>query len=149
MPESSATRISLATFSGTSLRRCAGNDVGEILSRVDRDANTFIHCVNAGVTSWTRILDHFALPSSLADNIGNGTAPELVTSPARYLFKKFRFVEERARQEATPLDTAKTGVLIRPAETERLTEGGGSIGLIGRPEANLFVVCESKARRSP
>ena len=125
--ETSSTRIALATFSRASLRRYGSTDVDEILSKVDRDANAFIHVVHTGARVCTRILEHFGLPQLLAEHIDGGTALELDTSSDRYVFKKFRFIEERANAEAVPAEAAKTGVLIRGSETDRLTEGSGSI----------------------
>jgi Mg2+ and Co2+ transporter CorA len=127
MAENSSTRIALATFSRTSLRRHGSTDVDEILARVDRDANTFIHIVHSGATACTRILEYFELPRLLAEHIDSGTALELDTSSDRYVFKKFRFIEERTNPRAVRGETGETGVLIRGLETDLLAEGSGSI----------------------
>ena len=47
MAESNGTRIALATCSGTPLRRRVSTSVDEILTSVDRGANTFIHIAAA------------------------------------------------------------------------------------------------------
>ena len=135
MAESSATRITLATFSGAAARRYASADVGEILSRVDADASTFIHVVHSGVAVCTRILEHFDLPQRLAEHIDGGTALELDTSSDRYVFKRFRFIEE-ASTEPAPRE-AQNGVLIRGSESARLREGSGSI-VVGNKFVLLF-----------
>ena len=127
MAENSSTRIALATFSNTSLRRHGSTDVDEILAKVDSDANTFIHVVHSGATVCTRILEFFGLPQLLAEHIEGRTALELDTSSDRYVFKKFRFVEERTNVGAVLGTATEAGVLIRASETDRLTEGSGSI----------------------
>jgi Mg2+ and Co2+ transporter CorA len=137
MAESSGTRIALATFSGTALKRRGSTSVDEILSNVDRNANTFIHVVQTGVTLSRRILDHFALPSALAEQICAGKELELDTSSAGHLFKKFRFIEEAAPAEAGAAQATRTGVLIRGAETDRLMEGSASI-VVGEKFVLLF-----------
>lgn len=144
MAESSATRIALATFSGASLRRRGSTNVDEILSNVDRDANTFIHVVHTGVTLSTRILEHFALPSTLAEQLAGGAALEIDTSSPQYLFKRFRFIEEAAGAESDPAETTTTGVLIRGSETDRLTEGSAAI-VVG----DKFVLLFETERPSP
>jgi len=153
--ENSSTRIALATFSRASLRRYGSTNVDEILSKVDRDANAFIHVVHTGATVCERILEHFGLPQLLAEHIDGGTALELDTSSDRYVFKKFRFVEERASAGAVRGE-AKNGVLIRGSETDRLTEGSGSI-VVGdrfvllfegeRPSRMLAAAVESVLQR--
>ena len=95
--------------------------------KVDRDADTFIHVVHSGATVCTRILEYFELPQILAEHIDGGTALELDTSSDRYVFKKFRFVEEGTDPGAVPSETSETGTLIRRSETDRLAEGSGSI----------------------
>jgi magnesium transporter len=142
MAESSSTRIALATFSGTALRRRGSTNVDEILSNVDRNANTFIHVVQTGVTLSTRILEHFALPSTLAEQIAGGAALELDTSSPQYLFKRFRFIEEAAGAENGPAKI--TGVLIRGSETDRLTESSASIVV-----SDKFVLLFEAERPSP
>ena len=137
MAESSGTRIALATFSGTALRRRGSTSVDEILSNVDRNASTFIHVVQTGVTLSRKILEHFALPSALAEQICAGKELELDTSSAGHLFKKFRFVEEAAPTEARAVQATRTGVLIRGAETDRLMEGSASI-VVGEKFVLLF-----------
>lgn len=127
MAESSSTRIALGTFSGASLRRRGSTDVDDILSHVDRGANTLIHVAQADVMLSRRILEHFALPSTLAERICGGTDLELDTSPPGYVFKKFRFVEEAASAGNGAVEAPRTGVLIRGAETDRLMEGSASI----------------------
>ena len=154
--ENSSTRIALATFSRASLRRYGSTNVDEILSKVDRDANAFIHVVHTGATVCERILEHFGLPQLLAEHINGGTALELDTSSDRYVFKKFRFVEERTDVEAVPREATETGVLIRGSETDRLTEGSGSI-IVGdkfvllfegaRPSRMLAAAIETVLRR--
>jgi magnesium transporter len=144
MAESSSTRIALATFSGASLRRHGSTRVDEILSKVDRDANTFIHVVHTGVALSTRILEHFALPGTLAEQIAGGAAIELDTSSPRFLFKRFCFIEEAAGAENGPVGTTRTGVLIRGSETDRLTEGSASI-VVG----DKFVLLFEAERPSP
>jgi magnesium transporter len=137
MAESSPTGIALATFSSTSLRRYRSNDVDEILEKADRDANAFIHVVHTSATLTAKIFEHFGLPPLLAEHIDGGTALELDTSSDRYVFKKFRFVEERS--DAGPVAGAATGVgvLIRGSETDRLAEGSGSI-VVGEKFVLLF-----------
>lgn len=137
MAENSSTRIALATFSRTSLRRYGSTDVDDVLSKVDRDANSFIHVVHTGATVCAKILQHFGLPQLLAEHIGGGTALELDTSSDRYVFKKFRFVEERTKPGAFAGEPRDTGVLIRGSETDRLTEGNGSI-VVGDTFVLLF-----------
>jgi magnesium transporter len=137
MAENSSTRIALATFSRTSLRRYGSADVEEILAKVDRDANTFIYVVHTGAAVCARIFDYFELPQLLAEHIDGGTALELDTSSDRYVFKKFRFVEERTNPGAVPGETSEAGVLIRGSETDRLTEGSGSI-VVGERFVLLF-----------
>lgn len=137
MAENSSTRIALATFSRAALRRYGSTDVDEILAKIDRDANAFIHVVHTGATVCARILDHFGLPQPLAEHIDGGTALELDTSSDRYVFKKFRFVEERANVGTAPGEATKAGVLIRGSETDRLTEGSGSI-VVGERFVLLF-----------
>ena len=124
MAESSATRIALATFSGAAVRRFASADVDEVLARVDRNASTWIHAVHVGTESSTRILEHFGLPPTLAEQIGGGAALELDTSSDRYVFKNFRFIEDA---RPLPPNEKKTGFLIRGSESDRLTEGSASI----------------------
>jgi Mg2+ and Co2+ transporter CorA len=136
MAESSPARIILATFSGAAARRYASADVDEILARVDADASTFIHVVHAGMAVCTRILEHFGLPQRLAEHIDGGTALELDTSSDRYVFKKFRFIEEAASAEPAPRE-AQNGVLIRGSESARLREGSGSI-VVGDKFVLLF-----------
>lgn len=136
MAESSSTRIALATFSPTALRRRGSTSIDEILSNVDRDANTFIHVVHTGMTLSTKILEHFALPTALAEHICAGKDLELDTSSAGHLFKKFRFVEE-APAEAGAAQATRTGVLIRGAETDLLMEGSASI-VVGEKFVLLF-----------
>ena len=135
MAESSSTRIALATFSGAALRRRGSTDVDEILAAVDRDADTFIHVVQAGVTLSSKILEHFAVPSTLAVHICVGNELELDTSSPGYLFKKFRFVEEAAGSDLAA--TTRAGVLIRRSETDRLMEGSASI-IVGEKFVLLF-----------
>jgi len=127
MAENSSTRIALASFSRTSLRRLGSTDVDKVLAKVDPEASSFIHVVHTGATVCAKILAHFELPQVLAEHIDGGTALELDTSSDRYVFKKFRFVEERAGAGATLPPGTETGVLIRGSETDQLTEGSGSI----------------------
>ena len=124
MAESSATRIGLTTFSGTSMRRHTSADVDEILSNVDRDANTWIHVVHTDVAVSTRILEHFGMPPALAEQIDGAAPLELDTSSDRYLFKNFRFVEDA---RAIPREARRRGLLIRGSESDRLTECSASI----------------------
>ena len=126
MAENSSTRIALATFSRAFRRRFGSTDVDEILSKIDRDASSFIHVVHTGATVCARVLDHFGLPQLLAEHIDGGTALELDTSSDRYVFKRFRCVEE-ANGASAGREPTKPGVLIRGSETDRLTEGSGSI----------------------
>jgi magnesium transporter len=133
MAESNSTRIALATFSGASLRRRGSTDVEDILANVDRGSSTFIHVVHTGVALSKRILEHFALPSTLAEQICAGKDMELDTSATGYLFKKFRFVEE-GNGSAAP---TRTGVLIRGTESERLVEGSASL-VVGEKFVLLF-----------
>ena len=135
MAESSSTRIALATLSGAALRRRGSTDVDEILAVVDREADTFIHVVQAGVSSSRKILEHFALPSTLAEQIVAGKELELDTSSPQYVFKKFRFIEEAAGNGLAA--TTRAGVLIRGSETDRLMEGSASI-IVGRKLVLLF-----------
>lgn len=137
MAENSSTRIALTTFSRTSLRRHASTDVGEILSKVDAAASTFIHVVHTDTTVCTRILEHFGLPQLLAEHIDGGTALELDTSSDRYVFKKFRFIEDAANAEPALGEATKNGVLIRGSESDRLREGSGSI-VVGDKFVLLF-----------
>ena len=139
MAESSATRITLATFSGAAVRRYASADVEEILARVDRNASTWIHAVHAGTALATRILEHFGLPPTLAEQIGGAAALELDTSPNRYVFKNFRFVEDA---RPLPRSTKKTGFLIRGSESDRLTEGSASI-VVGEKLVLLFEAAQA------
>ena len=64
MAENRATPISLATFSYASMQRYASSDVDEILSKVDRDASTWLHAVQPDVAVTTRILEHFGGPGA-------------------------------------------------------------------------------------
>lgn len=93
--------------------------------------------MHTGATVCAKILEHFALPQVLAAHIGGGTALELDTSSDRYVFKKFRFVEERGNPEAVPTAAPETGVLIRGSETDRLSEGSGCI-VVGEKFVLLF-----------
>jgi Mg2+ and Co2+ transporter CorA len=127
MAENSSTRIALASFSGTSLQRYASTDVDDILCKVDRNASTFIHVVHTGATVCKKILERLGLPQALAEHIDGGTALELDTSSDRYVFKKFRFVEERVDAGGVPDEATKPGVLIRGSESNRLAEGSGCI----------------------
>lgn len=135
--ESSERRIALTTFSRASLQRFASSDVDEVLSKVDRDASTFIHIVHTEATVATRILEHFGLPPLLAEQIDGGTALELDISSDRYLFKKFCFMEELADAEAPRRETPHAGVLIRGSETDRFMEGSGSL-VVGEGFVLLF-----------
>jgi hypothetical protein len=137
MAENSSTRIALASFSRTSLRRLGSTDVEQVLAKVDPKASTFIHVVHTGATVCAKILEHFGLPQVLAEHIDGGTALELDTSSDRYVFKKFRFVEERTNAGAVACDALQTGALIRGSETDRLTEGSGSI-VVGEKFVLLF-----------
>jgi magnesium transporter len=137
MAESSATRIAITTVSGTSLRRFASTDLDEILSKVDPAADTFIHVVHADTTSCAAILEHFGCPRGLAEHIDGTTTLELDTSSDRYLFKRFRFMEEVAGTGAASRNASAAGVLIRGSETDRFVEGSGSF-VIGERFALLF-----------
>lgn len=144
MAENNSTRIALASFSRTSLRRLGSTDVDQVLAKVDPEASSFIHVVHTGATVCTKILEHFGLPRVLAEHVDGGSALELDTSSDRYVFKKFRFVEERSNPQAAPVAAPETGVLIRGSETDRLTEGSGSI-VVG----DRFVLLFEGARPSP
>ena len=144
MAENSSTRIALASFSRTSLRRLGSTDVDQVLAKIDPEASTFIHVVHTGATVCAKILAHFGLPQVLAEHIDGGTALELDTSSDRYVFKKFRFVEERSNAGGVPIAAPEAGVLIRGSETDRLTEGSGSI-VVG----DTFVLLFEGARPSP
>ena len=144
MTENSSTRIALASFSRTSLRRLGSTDVDQVLVKIDPEASTFIHVVHTGATVCAKILAHFGLPQVLAEHIDGGTALELDTSSDRYVFKKFRFVEERSNAGGVPIAAPEAGVLIRGSETDRLTEGSGSI-VVG----DTFVLLFEGARPSP
>jgi magnesium transporter len=141
MTENSSTRIALTTFSRMSLRRYASTNVDEILSKVDRSTCTFIHVVHTSVTLSSRILEHFGLPASLAEQIEGAAAAELDTSSERYLFKRFHFIEEAVagRVARTP---ATAGVLIRGAETDRFTEAGASL-VVGEDYVLLFEIADA------
>jgi len=141
MAENSSTRIALTIFSRSSLRRFASTDVGEILLNVDRDANTFIHVVQGGPAISTRILQYFGLPDVIAEYVDGTTALELDTSSDRYLFKRFRFIEETADAPPLPPQTTGGGALIRGSETARFTEGSGAF-VVGE---NLVVLFENQA----
>ena len=143
MAENSSTRIALASFSRTSLRRLGSTDVDQVLAKVDPEASTFIHVVHTGATVCAKILEHFGLPQVLAEHIDGGSALDLDTSSDRCVFKKFRFVEERD-PATVPTTAPETGVLIRGSETDRLTEGSGSI-VVG----DTFVLLFEGARPSP
>src|SRR5690242_4490023 len=121
MPESSSTRITLASFSPTSLRRLGSTDVDQVLAKVDREASSFIHVVHTGAMVSAKILSHFGLPQVLTEHIDGGSALDLDTSSDRYVFKKFRFVEERSDPELVAPASPENGVLIRGSETDRLT----------------------------
>ncbi len=136
MGENSAKLISLTTFSSTSLSEFASTDVEEILSKVDHDANTFIHVVYSGPTLAARLLEHFGLPSLLAERVTDDTALTLDTSSSRYLFKRFRFIE--AMDPGTGFrKSSADGVLIRGSETDRFIEGSGSL-VVGEKFVLLF-----------
>ena len=136
MENTRSARMALTTFSAMSLRRFAGTDIDEILSKIDRDANTFIHVVHASPALSTRILDHFGLARPVAEHIGD-EALELDTSSDGYVFKRFRFIE----QALAPADISgapqKESFLIRGSETERFIEGSGFI-IVGEQFVLLF-----------
>jgi len=50
MAENSSTRIALASFSRTSLRRLGSTDVDQVLVKIDPEASTFIHVVHTSAT---------------------------------------------------------------------------------------------------
>src|SRR4051812_35722537 len=85
MQESSSTRIELATFFGAALRRRCSTDSDEILAAVEPEADTFIHVAQASVASSRKILEHFLLPSTLAEQICTGNDLELDTSSPDYV----------------------------------------------------------------
>lgn len=135
MQESSSTRIELATFFGAALRRRGSTDLDEILAAVEPQADTFIHVAQASLASSRKILEHFSLPSTLAEQICTGKELELDTSSPDYVFKKFRFVEEAAGNGLAAATRAE--VLIRGSETDRLMEGSASI-IVGKNIVLLF-----------
>lgn len=142
MAENRAMPISLATFSPALLQRYASSDVDEILSKVDRDANTWLHVVQPDVAVTTRILEHFGVSGALAEQVSSAGAHELDTSSDRYVFKNFRFIEEAVKGKTVPVEAP--GLLIRGSETERFTEGSGSI-VVG----DKFVLLFEDQRGSP
>ena len=134
--EDAPARIALTTFSATSLHRFAGTDIDEILSKIDRDANTFIHVVHASPALSSRILEHFSLARPVAEHSGDETL-ELDTSADRYALKRFRFIEQAVTPQAVSRAPSTESFLIRGSETERFTEGSGSI-IVGEQFVLLF-----------
>src|SRR5204863_9576162 len=110
-------------------RRRGSTDLDEILAAVEPEADTFIHVAQASVASSRKILEHFLLPSTLAEQICTGKELELDTSSPEYVFKKFRFIEEAAGNGLAAAPRAD--VLIRGAETDRLMAGSASI-IVGK-----------------
>ena len=129
-------RSALTTFSATSLHRLASTELDEILSTIDRDANTFLHVVPTSQALSARILEHFGLPRPVAEHIDDDTL-ELDTSADRYVLKKFRFIEQAATPTGVEGTPKKESFLIRGSETERFTEGSGTI-IVGDRFVLLF-----------
>ena len=132
-----ATRIALTTFAPACPVRYADTDVDAVLSRVDRDAYTWLHVVHTDLATSTRILEHFGLPGILAEHLDAQTPLELHTSSSQYLFKKFRFLEDAATPTSAAREGAGPGFLIRPNETDRLTESSASV-IVGDKYLLLF-----------
>ncbi len=137
MATDTETSIRLITYSPTTLNDSAGSDVDEILSKAQWEEYTWIHVVNLhDLAELTKILGHFGLPLSLAARINDLGPSDLEDDSESYLFKKFLFLEQAGPAAVTP-DRRASGILIRPSETDRFKETGGTF-ILGEKFSLLF-----------
>ncbi len=130
--------VHLMTFSQTSLDDFASSDVDEVLSKVDPEKYSWIHVVDQHELAVTaRILEHFGLPLSVAEQIEDSLPMEYQTDSEGYIFKKFRLIAPTAAPDTIARERKHPGFLIRESETDRFEEVSGTI-ILGKQFLLLF-----------
>ncbi len=132
MAQDARTTIKLMMRSAAGQDDHASFDVDDVLARVRADENVWIHVDSVRDTAVvTRILEHFALPASLVQQVESSLPLDREMRSDRYMFTKFRFLAAASAETSDVPKRDGSRVLMREARVDTFREAGG-VAILGK-----------------